>query len=134
MAFNSQLLNFYRTDSYAICKIVFAGLFYIIISKPISSLSDKTRRKNLLKKNGSLSVGPAFSIMRTKCMQNKNELQICGIVLQMIALLKVYKHPGPSPSGISDLRQCFNFEVQKRARKQTPQNLSPNCKYIMLEP
>ncbi len=37
-------------------------------------------------------------------MQNKNGLKICGIILQRIALLKVYKNPGQHRSGISDLK------------------------------
>ncbi len=36
MAFNSQLLNFYQTDSNANFNIAYASLFYIIIAKPIS--------------------------------------------------------------------------------------------------
>ncbi len=50
MVFKSKLLNFYRTDSNAIFDIVLASLFYTIILKPISCLSDKTRRKNVEKK------------------------------------------------------------------------------------
>ncbi len=50
MVFNSQLLNFYRTDSNAIFNIVFTRQFYIIISRLISYASEKTRRKKLLKK------------------------------------------------------------------------------------
>ncbi len=38
------LVNYYRPESNAIFNIVFASLFYIIVSKPISCLSDKTRR------------------------------------------------------------------------------------------
>ncbi len=45
MAFNSQVLKFYRTYSNAIFEIVFASLFYIIISKPISYLIEITRWK-----------------------------------------------------------------------------------------
>ncbi len=93
MAFNSQYLNFYRTDSNAIFNIVFACLLYIIISKSISYLSDKTRRNKCLKKGGllRLSADLAFGTARTKCMQNKNGLKICRVAFQRIALLKVYQ-------------------------------------------
>ncbi len=43
-------------------------------------------------------------------MQNENGLNVCGIALQRIALLKVYKHSGSNPSGIRDLKQCSNFD------------------------
>ncbi len=73
MVFNSHFLNFYQTDSYAIFIIVFTSLFKIIISKPISSLSDKTRRKKFWKKVAllRLSADLAFWITRTKCMQKR---------------------------------------------------------------
>ncbi len=57
-------------------------------------------------------------------MQNKNGLKVCRIALQRKALLKVYKTPGPNPSGIKDLRQCLNFEGQQKVQKQlTEQHL-----------
>ncbi len=56
MAFKSPLFNFYRTDSNKIFNIVLMSLFYIITSKPVSYLSDKTRRKKLLKKDGFLRL------------------------------------------------------------------------------
>ncbi len=40
-AFNSQLINFYQTDSNATFNIMFASLFDDIISKPIPSFSGK---------------------------------------------------------------------------------------------
>ncbi len=120
MTFKSQLFKIYQTDSNAIFSIMFTGLIYIITSKPISNLRDISRRNNWQKKDGilRLSADLAFLITRTKCMQSKNELNICGIALQRIALLKVYKNPGPNPSGIRDLRQCSDFEAQKRVQKQ----------------
>ncbi len=63
-----------------------------------------------------LSANLAFWITRTKCIQNKNGLKICQIAIQGKTLLNVYKNPGPHPLGIGDLRQCSNFEVQKRLR------------------
>ncbi len=48
MAFKSELLNCFRTNSYAIFSIVFASLFYIVMSKPMTYFSDKARRKKLL--------------------------------------------------------------------------------------
>ncbi len=120
MVFNFQLLNFDRTDSNAIYNIVFASLFYMIISVLIAYLSDKTRRIKLLKKMGvlRLSADLSFWITRAKCRQNKNGLNICRIALQRIALLQVQKIHGPTPSGISDFNQCPNFEVQKSGKKQ----------------
>ncbi len=50
MAFNFKLLKFYRTDSNAIFDFVFMSLANIILPKPIAYLSDKTGRKELLKK------------------------------------------------------------------------------------
>ncbi len=104
MAFNSQLLNFDRTDSNAIFNMVFIGLFYIIISKPISYLSDKTRRKKLLKKG---------TLLRLSAYQGLN---VYRIALQRKPLPKVYKNPGSNLSGISDLRQCWNIEVRKGSK------------------
>ncbi len=49
MAFNTQLLNFSRTDSSAIVDVAYASPFYIIISKPSSYLSDKLDEKNVKK-------------------------------------------------------------------------------------
>ncbi len=49
IAFKSQLLKFYQTDSNVIYSIVFAILFYIMISKPMSYLCDRTRRNKLSK-------------------------------------------------------------------------------------
>ncbi len=111
LEFKSQIHNFYQADSNAIFSIVFACLFYIIISKLNFYLSDKTRRKKLFKKR--LSVDLAFWIPRTQCMQNKTGLEICRIALQRIVLLKVYKKPGPNRSGISDLK----FRGQKKCPK-----------------
>ncbi len=115
MAFKSQLLNIYQTDSNAIFSIVFASLFHIIISKPISYLSNKIRWKKCWKKGGilRLSADLAFWITRTKCMQNKNGQKLCRIALHRKALLKGHKNPGPNPSSIRDLRQCLNFEAQR---------------------
>ncbi len=78
MAIDSQLLNNYPTNSKAILNIVFASLFYIIISKPIAHLSDKTRRKKFWIKDRllKLSADLAFWLTRTKCMQNKNWLKL----------------------------------------------------------
>ncbi len=93
--------------------------FYFIRAKPISHLSDQTRRKELLKKGGLLGKNASltFVIIRTKRMQNQNGLKICRIALQRKALPKVYKNLGPNPSGISDLRQYLNFEVQQSVPK-----------------
>ncbi len=115
MAFKSQSLNFYQTYSNAIFSIVFASLLYIVISTPISYLSDRTRREKLLRKDGLLKLNAdlAFWITCTKCMQNINGLIICRITPQRTALPIVNKYPGPNRSDISDLRQCSTFEVQK---------------------
>ncbi len=51
-------------------------------------------------------------------MQNKNGQKICQIAFERIALLKVHKNPGQNPSGIRDLRQCSNIEVQNRVQKE----------------
>ncbi len=98
MAFNSQLLNFYRTDSNTVFNIVFASLFDIIISKQLAYLSNKTKRKKFLKKDGLLwfSADLPLWITRTKCMQNKNGLKICRIALQRIALLSLQKSQSES--------------------------------------
>ncbi len=66
MAFNYQLLNFYRTDSHAIFDIVFASLFDIIISKQKAHLSGRTRRKKMLKK------GVIEDILETHCEDFRN--------------------------------------------------------------
>ncbi len=50
IAIKFQLLNFYRTDSNAIFRVMIGSLFSIIKSKSISYLSEKSRRKKLLKK------------------------------------------------------------------------------------
>ncbi len=73
MTFKPQLLKFYQTDSNEIFNIVFACLFYIIILKPISYLSDPTRRKKCWKKGEllRLSADLPFWIIRTECTQNK---------------------------------------------------------------
>ncbi len=78
LTFNSQLLNFYRTDSNAILDTVFINLFHIIIIKSNSHLNGKTRRKNLFKKCGisTLCVDIAFPIIRTKCRQGKDVLKV----------------------------------------------------------
>ncbi len=49
-------------------------------------------------------------------MQNKNEIILCWIALQMKVLLTNYKNPGPNPAGIRDLRQGSNVEVQKQLK------------------
>ncbi len=95
---------------------MFVYVFNTMISKPIAYLSDKTWRKQFWKKGGilRLSANLAFCISRIKCMQNKNRLKIGLLAFQMIALLKVYKTYGANLSGISDLRRCSNFEVEKQ--------------------
>ncbi len=47
----------------------------------------------------------------------KQQLATNLMAVQRIALLTYYKNPGSHPSGISDLRQCSNFEVKKKGQK-----------------
>ncbi len=144
MAFKSQSLDFYRTDSKTILSIVFASLHYIIISKPFSYLSDKAARKKLLKKDGlsRLSADLAFWLTRTKSMQSKDGLEICRIALQREALLKIYKYHDPNRSGISNLRQFSKLEVQNGSntakmwvfeirKNQLSSKLSVHIKYTL---
>ncbi len=56
MANYSQLLNFYGPNSNAILNFMFDSQSYTIISKPISYVSAKTRRKQLLKKRWTFKV------------------------------------------------------------------------------
>ncbi len=105
--------------------------FDIIILKPVAFLSDNTRRKKCWK-NGRLlrfCTDLAFWITRSKCMQNTNGLKISRLALQRIALLKVYKNPGPNLSCIRDCRQCSNFEVHKSGQKQLKFE-AMKCKYF----
>ncbi len=53
----------------------------------------------------------AFWIICTKCMQNTNGLNMC-----YTGLLKVYRHFGPNPSGLGDLRQCWKFKGQTQLK------------------
>ncbi len=120
MALKYRLLNIYLSDCNAIFSIVFVCLFYTIIWKPISYLSEKTGRKKVLKKGKllGLSADQNFWITNTKYMLNKNGLKNCRIAVQRKALLGVYKISGPIPSGINDFRQYLSFEVQKSVQKQ----------------
>ncbi len=43
-------------------------------------------------------------LFQVVCMQNKTGLNICRIALQMIALFKIDKNPGPNRSGINELK------------------------------
>ncbi len=47
MVFNSQLINFYRTDSDPIFNIVLASLFYTIKFQPSSYLGENNKTKRI---------------------------------------------------------------------------------------
>ncbi len=90
-------------------KFIVQGLYFCTINFTFShniKADFLFERQNWTKKIVGKRLGAdlAFLITRTKCMQNKNGLEICRIALQRIVLLKVYRNPGPNRSGIGDLK------------------------------
>ncbi len=128
MAFISQLLDFDRTDSNVIFSIVWGSYFYNIQFQSNSYLSYKTKRKNCWKESWLLRLGGnlAFWITRTTCMQSKNGLTNLPNRPRRIALLNVYKNPGPNRSGISDLRQSSK-QLKFESLKTENFNFRVNC-------
>ncbi len=78
----------------------------------------KNQTKKMVEKrlNSKVESWASFLSHSYHVYAKQNGLQIYRIAIQRKVLLKVCENPAPNRSGISDLRQCSTFEVQKREK------------------